>query len=286
MKNILTKCEIKNIQIDDPKLTNFVLQSYSVKEDINSIYADIIIDDNKLLSYMRDGKSDEKKKRYLVKILEQKLENLSKATFSNDGIFMSLISYKFIQEFFNAKLLYHLSYNDIEKPKFGMDSVFFTSNDIIIVEYKTSISNLSAASLSDVLVEGVKSLFMKESYDLATIEYCNDFLDELIAEGARLKSILDFYEKNRNDIAKLLSNKNLRFHVCIVSPLNVFTESDLIFYIKQKYLDCHNCKEGCKGEKCYRYKDIKINSAIHLQLSGDFSLPILYSELKSKLEIE
>lgn len=276
--------KVETVDFSESKINKLVIQSYRIDTDVNDSYADIIIDNNKLLSYMREGKNDEKKKAFIKKILAEKIEKMPYVTIKNDGIFMSLISYNFIKQHYNKELLYLMGYQDIEKPKFGLDSVFYSSDEIFIVEFKSSISQLKTTQVGKKLIEGIASLFSKDSYDLATLEYCRDFLDEKDTSLSVLNKILDFYEKNRYNPHVLKTNNKLKFNVCIVSPLNEFSKNDIEQYIKDEYITCKKCKNlPCSDIKCERNESIQINDAIHIEIDNTFSLEKIYELLISKL---
>ena len=193
---------------------------------------------------------------------------------------MNLLSYEALKELYDVMPLYLLQRSDIEKPKYGVDSVFYKDNTLWIFEFKTSITNLNENSTATKVYQGVESLFCKGEIKTASLYDCRATINNNKL-NPDLNIIIQSFIDNRNNTS-LLMNSHLIFNVCIVSPSNMFSEQAIKTYIKKRYLDCNNCT-NCKEYTCPRFNGIKIFNAFHMQLPAEFSLEVLYNKLIEKI---
>ena len=289
MLNSFTR-NLSKVPLANNKLPEFWYCTYDFEGDIHELLADELIKSNKILSYMRDN--DQDTLDFLKINLEDKLKTLKASVATkksgydkNDGVYMNFLSYEALKEFHDVLPLYLLQRSDVEKPKFGVDSVFYKDDNLWIFEFKTSTSQLNESDTAKKIYLGVESLFCKGDIKTASLYDCRTNIRDNKLNPKLLEVTQEFINQ-RNNTAKLLDNPNLIFNVCIVSPSNVFTEDDIRKYIKKEYLDCKNCTVvggSCKNYSCPRFEKIKIFNAIHVQLPTDFSLEKLYDKLIEKI---
>lgn len=290
MLNILNK-HLSKVILSNSKLTEFWFSTYDFVGDIHDLLADELIKNNKILSYLKD--KDEDSLDFLKTNLEDKLKALRNAASTqkrgynkNDGVYMNFLSYEALKEFHNVLPLYLLQRSDIEKAKFGVDSVFYKEDTIWVFEFKTSTTQLKEQKTAKKIYEGVDSLLCKGDIKSASLYDCKTNIKNNNLNPKLLEVAQEFIE-NRSDTERLLNNSKLVFNVCIVSPSGVFTEAEIKKYIQLEYLKCHDCTnigEICKQYRCPRYNKIKIFNAFHVQLPTDFSLEKLYDKLIEKLK--
>lgn len=288
LKNFNRK--LTKVPLSNNKLPEFWYSTYDFIGDIHDLLADELIKDNKILSYLKEN--DEDSLVFLKTNLVDKLKvlrNSSKTNKSgydkNDGVYMNLISYEALKEFHNVLPLYLLQRSDMEKAKFGVDSVFYKDDNLWIFEFKTSTSQLQECKTAKKIYEGVDSLFCKGDFKIASLFECRTNIRNNDLNSKLLEVTQQFID-NRSNIVQLLNNPNLVFNVCIVSPSGIFKEEEIKKYIKKEYLECHNCKSNgktCKEFKCPRYNEIKIFNAFHVQLPTEFSLEKMYDKLIEKI---
>ncbi|MCM1295835.1 MAG: hypothetical protein NC311_09865 [Muribaculaceae bacterium] len=272
------------------KLPEFWYCTYEFNGDIHELLADELIKNNKILSYMRDN--NQETLAFLKANLEDKLRSLKNSAtgtksgnVKNDGVYMNFLSFEALKEFHDVLPLYLLQRSDIEKPKFGIDAVFYNDDNLWIFEFKTSTSKLNERSTAKKIYDGVESLFCSGEFKSASIFDCRSNIRENNL-NPKLLGVTQCFIDDRDNIEKLLNNPNLKFNVCIVSPSGEFTQEDIINYIHKEYLDCENCTvagKSCGAYSCPRYEKIKIFNAFHVQLPTNFSLEKLYDELIEKI---
>ena len=252
--------------------------------DVNEFYANFLLENNKIFAYLQERDSTEAK-TYLIDVLKQKIQYMkSSSTFKNDGVLMPFLSFESIKKVYDVEMLYLFSDSDLEKSKFGLDSVFVGENLLFLVEYKSRSNSCKEDDVEDALEEAVVSIFGKKGYDLSTLKFCRKNLKELdFKQPENILDLLKYYQHNRNDADKLIIKEGLSFNVCIVSPVNKFDIKILETHILNNYLNCKACGE-CKNYKCAKYRNIKINDVVHLQLSSEFDLEKMYEKMIEKLE--
>lgn len=252
--------------------------------NVNEFYANFLLEHNKIFSYLQEKDLSEAKS-YLMDILKQKIEYIKKSSaFKNDGVMMPFLSFESIKKVYNVELLYLFSDSDLEKSKFGLDSVFVGENLLFLVEYKSRSNSCDENAVETALEEAAISIFGKDSYDLSTLKYCRKNLNTIkIKQPENILELLDYYKLNRNKADNLTGKEGLSFNVCIISPINEFDIDVLEKYILKKYLNCNTCNE-CKKYKCASYKNIKINDVVHIQLSNEFDLEQMYEIMLKKIE--
>lgn len=290
MLNNFTR-NLSKIPLSNHKLDGFWYCTYEFEGDIHELLADELIENNKILSYMKEN--DQDSLSFLRTNLEDKLRMLKNSSKTpkegykkNDGIYMNFLSYEALKVFHGVLPLYLLQRSDIENPKFGIDSVFYKDEHIWVFEFKTSTSTLNENATAKKVYEGVKSLFCKGDIKIASLYDCRTNIrnNDL---NPKLLEITNELIDNRGDIEKLMGNPGLVFNVCIVSPSNTFSQKDIIKYIKKEYLDCKNCTEcglNCKQFNCPRFEKIKIFNAFHVQLPMNFSLEHLYDKIIERIK--
>ena len=266
------------------RLKNVRCISLTDESNVNEFYANFLLEHNKLFSYLQEKDLSEAKS-YLIDILKQKIEYMRKSsTFKNDGVMMPFLSFESIKKIYDVELLYLFSDSDLEKSKFGLDSVFVGENLLFLVEYKSRSNSCKEEAVEAALEEATISIFGKDSYDLSTLKYCRKNLDTIkIKQPENILELLNYYKLNRNKADNLTIKEGLSFNVCIISPINEFDINVLEKHILEKYLNCNTCGE-CKKYKCARYKNIKINDVVHIQLSNEFDLEKMYEIMLKKIE--
>lgn len=267
------------------RLKNVRCISLTDDSNVNEFYANFLLEHNKIFSYLQEKDLSEAKS-YLIEILKQKIEYMKKSsTFKNDGVMMPFLSFESIKKVYNVDLLYLFSDSDLEKSKFGLDSVFVGENLLFLVEYKSRSKRCEEDAVENALEEAAISIFGKDSYDLSTLKYCRKNLDTIkINQPENILELLNYYKLNRNKSDKLTVKEGLSFNVCIISPIDEFNIDVLEKHILEKYLNCKKCDE-CKKYKCARYQDIKINDVVHIQLSNEFDLENMYEIMLKKIEV-
>lgn len=252
--------------------------------NVNEFYANFLLEHNKIFSYLQEKDLSEAKS-YLIDILKQKIEYMKKSSnFKNDGVMMPFLSFESIKKVYDVELLYLFSDSDLEKSKFGLDSVFVGENMLFLVEYKSRSNSCKEDAVEAALEEATVSLFGKDSYDLSTLKYCRKNLETIkINQPENILELLNYYKLNRDKSDNLIDKEGLSFNICIISPINEFDIDVLEKHILEKYLNCNMCDE-CKKYKCARYKNIKINDVVHIQLSNEFDLGKMYEIMLKKIE--
>lgn len=289
MLNNFTR-NLSKVPLANNKLTEFWYCTYDFEGDIHELLADELIKNNKILSYMKDNNQDTLD--FLKTNLEDKLKALKasvatgkKGYAKNDGVYMNFLSFEALKEFHDVLPLYLLQRSDVEKAKFGVDSVFYKDDNLWIFEFKTSSSQLNESGTAKKIYAGVESLLCNGDIKTASLYDCKTRVSDNKLNPKLLEVTQEFIDQ-RNNTAKLLENPNLIFNVCIVSPSNVFTEDEIKMYIQKEYLNCKHCigqGQICKYFECPRYNKIKIFNAFHVQLPTDFSLEKLYDKLIEKI---
>lgn len=270
------------INFRNERLRDVRLISLTSNVDVNEFYAGYLLDNNDFFKYIQN-KDITKSKVFLKKILRQKIEDMRNSKFKNDGVIMPFLSFKYLTELYDIDLLYLYSNSDLENSKFGSDSIFVGFNYLFIVEYKSHMNKKDEEGISDTTIKAIESLFNKKSYDLSTLEFCRENLNTINSvDKVKIENLIDYYEDYRRDPENLLKNDNLNFNICIISPVGEFNKDTLKSYIMKKYFGCKNCKE-CKQFNCAKFKKIKLNDIIHIQLSTEFNLEKLYNCLINKL---
>ena len=266
------------------RLKNVRCISLTDESNVNEFYADFLLEHNKLFSYLQENNLSEAKS-YLIEILKQKIEYMKKSsTFKNDGVIMPFLSFESIRNVYDVELLYLFSDSDLEKSKFGLDSVFVGEDLLFLVEYKSRSNACKEDAIETALEEASISIFGKDSFDLSTLKYCRKNLDTIkIKHPENIIELLNYYKLNRNNADNLTVKEGLSFNVCIISPVNEFNIDILEEHILKKYLNCNKCSE-CKKYKCSRYENIKINDVVHIQLSNKFELERMYEIMIKKIE--
>lgn len=272
-------------EFNHERLKNVHCISITSKSNVNEFYADFLLEQNKIFSYLQEQDLSEAK-LYLKDILKQKIEYMKKSpTLKNDGVMMPFLSFESIKKMYNIELLYLFSDSDLEKPKFGLDSVFVGENLLFLVEYKSRSNIIKEQEFAKALEEAVISIFGKDSYDLSTLKFCRKNLKTiLINEPERILELLEYYQLNRSNPDKLIEKEGLSFNICIISPIDELDINTLEAHILEKYFNCKKCGE-CKKYKCARYKDIKINDVVHIKLSSEFDLETMYEIMLEKIEV-
>ncbi len=277
----------KKIAINHKKLKEFSYCTISFDGDVHELLADELIKDNKILSYMKEN--DSVSLSFLKSNLKRKLNNLKTAALTksnfnkNDGIYMNFLAYEALKDLYDILPLYLLQRSDVEKPKFGFDSVFYRDKNVWIFEFKTSISNLNEQGVADKVYEGVESLFCKSGMGTASIYDCQTTVNDK-GLNSELNDVLQRLIDNIEFPEKLMDDDDLKFNVCIVSPSGVFSETQIKRYVNEKYLSCGGCsKNPCTRFKCPKFEEIKILNVFHLQLPEAFSLETLYDKLLLKM---
>lgn len=278
------------VVINHAKLKEFKYCVLTYSGDIHQLLSDELISNNKILSYLKENSSLEFD--FLRENLKDKLSKLKEASKTsksgynkNDGIYMNFLAYAALKESYTAEPLYLLQRNDVENPKFGVDSVFYVDKTVWIFEFKTSTTNLTEETTAQKVKEGVDSLFCKGNMKIASLYECKANISSK-SLPSELSAIIDELISNRANASKILTIDGLHFNICIVSPSGAFNNDELKTYIAEKYLDCDQCErvgKTCKEYKCVKYKEIKIDNVFHLQLPVDFSLEKLYDSLILKI---
>lgn len=274
------------IAINHPKLAEFKYCILTYDGDINQLLSRELIENNKILLYLRDN--DISNLEFLKENLIDKLKNLKSAIVSkkrgyqkNDGIYMNFLAYAALKESYSVEPLYLLQRSDVENPKFGVDSVFYVNNTVWIFEFKTSTSELTEKTSAKKVKDGVESLFCKGDIKTASLYDCKATINSKKL-SSKLTSIINELITKRNDTEALLNINGLHFNVCIVSPSNTFDKEQIKEHISNEYLTCEDCPTKgitCKSFKCAKFNKIKIENVFHLQLPTDFSLEKLYDSL-------
>lgn len=278
------------VALNNQKIKEFKYCVLSYDGDIHELLAEQLIKDNKILSYLKENDIDSLS--FLKENLKDKLRKL-KSTIDtrkngynkNDGIYMNFLAYEMLKESYGVEPLYLLQKSDVENPKFGLDSVFYKGKSLWIFEFKTSTNNLNEEKVATQINKGVDSLFCKEGTSTASLFNCKTTVKENSLDPL-LNVALDRFIDNRNDVINLLSDSNLIFNVCVVSPSGEFDDETIKQYILEKYIKCKECdKEGkvCKQYKCSHFEKISIINAFHLQLPTTFSLEKLYDKLLERI---
>lgn len=281
---------LTKVPLANNKLQEFWYCTYDFVGDIHELLAEELIRDNKILSYMREN--DDDSLDFLKTNLEDKLKALKEAATTNksgyaknDGVYMNFLSFEALREFHDVLPLYLLQRSDVEKAKFGVDSVFYKDDNLWIFEFKTSVLQLNESDTAKKIYDGVESLFCKGNIKTASLYDCKTNVTNNNLNPKLLGVTQDFIDK-RNDTKSLVNNASLIFNVCIVSPSGIFSENDIKEYIKKEYLTCKQCtKHGnkCKSYGCPRFEDIRIFNVFHVQLPLEFSLEKLYNKLIKKI---
>lgn len=273
---------IKNFNHE--RLKNVRCISLTDDSNVNEFYANFLLEHNKIFSYLQEKDLSEAKS-YLIDILKQKIEYMKKSSaFKNDGVMMPFLSFENIKKIYDVELLYLFSDSDLEKSKFGLDSVFVGENLLFLVEYKSRSNSCKEDAVENALEEATVSIFGKDSYDLSTLKYCRKNLDTInIKQPENILELLNYYKLNRNNADNLTDKVGLSFNVCIISPIDEFNIDVLEEHILKKYLNCNLCGQ-CKKYKCARYEKIKINDVVHIQLSNEFDLEQMYEIMLNKIE--
>lgn len=289
MFNSFTR-NLSKVPLANHKLPEFWYCTYDFEGDIHELLSDELIKNNKILSYMKDNNQDTLD--FLKTNLEDKLKALKESVATrksgyakNDGVYMNFLSFEALREFHDVLPLYLLQRSDVEKAKFGVDSVFYKDDNLWIFEFKTSTAQLDESGTAKKIYDGVESLFCKGDIKTASLYDCKTTVRDNKL-NPKLLDVTQEFISQRNNPSNLLSNPNLIFNVCVVSPSSIFTEDDIKKYIKKEYLDCKNCTvrgKSCKAYNCPRFDKIKIFNAFHVQLPTDFSLERLYDKLIEKI---
>ena len=274
------------LNFEHERLKKVRLVTFTDDRDVNDFYADFLIENNKLLSYIQENDKTEAKE-FLKDIIKQKLDNMKiNNLLKNDGVMMPFLSFETIKNLYNVEILYLFSDSDLERPKFGLDSVFVGENCLFLVEYKSHTNICNEEKIADTINEGVRSLFGKNGFHLTTLKFCKKHLATIaLKKPEKIKNLLDFYKDNRNNPETLVENKGLSFNICIVSPVNIFNKKTLEKYVLSKYFKCEGC-DDCKKFRCPRYSKIKINDVVHIQLNKEFNIEDFYKSLLRKLGVE
>ncbi|HEY8389719.1 MAG TPA: hypothetical protein VIL26_02010 [Clostridia bacterium] len=204
------------ININNHKLQQFNYCNFSFCGDIHELMAEELTQNYKILSYLRD--QDQDSIDFLKNIIKEKLERLKNSSkrsgyVKNDGIFMNFLSFEALKELYDVMPLYLLQRSDIEKAKFGIDSIFYRNNDIWIFEFKTSINQLDESSTAIRIYEGVESLFCKGDIKIASLYDCNTTIKKNRLDPS-LYNVINNFIDNRNDI------KTLLMFVIMIEPLD------------------------------------------------------------------
>lgn len=274
------------LNFDHERLKKVRLVTFTDDRDVNDFYADFLIENNKLLSYIQESDKTEAKE-FLKDIIKQKLDYMKNNNFlKNDGVMMPFLSFETIKSLYNVEMLYLFSDSDLERSKFGLDSVFVGENCLFLVEYKSHVNISDENEISNTINNGVISLFGKNGFHLTTLKFCKKHLETItLKKPEKIKELLDFYKDNRNNPQELIENKGLSFNVCIISPVDTFNKKALEDYIIDKYLKCEKCGK-CKQFRCPKYSKIQINDVVHLQLNKEFNIEDFYKSLLRKLGVE
>lgn len=282
---------LSKVPLGNSKLPEFWYSTYEFVGDIHDLLANELIRNNKILSYLKENDLDSL--NFLKTNLEDKLKTLKNSASTkkqgynkNDGVYMNLLSYEALREFHNVLPLYLLQRSDIEKAKFGVDSVFYKDDNLWIFEFKTSTSQLNENKTAKKIYQGVESLFCKGDFKTASLYDCNTNIRNNKLNPKLLEVTQQFIE-NRSNTEYILNNPHIVFNVCIVSPSGLFNDDEIKKHIKSEYLECLDCKsdgKSCKHFRCPRFSEIKIFNAFHVQLPTEFSLEKLYDKLIEKLK--
>lgn len=278
----------KKIAINHNKLKEFSYCTLEFNGDAHDLLTDALIKDNKILTYLKD--SDEGFD-FLKTNLHDKLVKLRTAAtekksgfFKNDGIYLNFLAFEALKDLYNILPLYLLQRSDVEAPKLGVDSVFYCGQEIWIFEFKSSTSTLKEEDVAIKVYDGVESLFCKGDIKTASLFDCKTMVKKNKLD-VKLKDVLQRLIDNRADTEKLMDGEDMKFNVCIVAPIDTFSEDDIKDYINKKYLSCDGCSfNPCKQYKCPKFEKIKILNVFHLQLPCDFNLETLYDKLLLKME--
>ncbi len=279
----------KRIPINNKKLKEFSYCTLTYLGDVHDLLADELIKDNKILTYLKEN--DDKSLDFLRTNLKRKLRSLKAAEANgtslgkNDGIYMNFLAYEAIEELYDILPLYLLQRSDVEKSKFGVDSVFYSGKDIWIFEFKSSISSLNEQAVAKKIYKGVESLFCMGEIGTASLYDCQTIVENNGLD-TRLNDVLQRFIDNSEFPEKLIDDEDMKFNICIVSPSGAFSETQIKDYINNEYLSCDNCSDPpCKKFGCPKFEKIKILNVFHLQLPTIFSLETLYNKLLAKLGV-
>ncbi|MDE7181795.1 MAG: hypothetical protein K2O41_02015, partial [Clostridia bacterium] len=171
----------KRIPINNKKLKEFSYCTLTYLGDVHDLLADELIKDNKILTYLKEN--DDKSLDFLRTNLKRKLRSLKAAEANgtslgkNDGIYMNFLAYEAIEELYDILPLYLLQRSDVEKSKFGVDSVFYSGKDIWIFEFKSSISSLNEQAVAKKIYKGVESLFCMGEIGTASLYDCQTIVE-------------------------------------------------------------------------------------------------------------
>jgi len=271
-------------------LQEFRYCSLTFVGDVHEVLADSLIENNKILKYLKDNQIDNLEfiktsvLDKLAKLVDEKgLPKKVAGYQKNDGVFMNFLSFGVLEEIYDVAPLYLLQRSDVENPKFGLDSIFFKDDEVFVFEFKSSINKLDEKAVAKNIREGVNSLFCKgDRIKTASLFDCktnikNNNLNSKIGE------VIDNFIDNRSDALALINQQGLKFNVCIISPNDVFSEDEIKNHIISEYIKCKKCVGECKSIKCPSHKDIKILEAVHVQLPTEFKLEKLYEKLIARL---
>ena len=277
--------QIEDIKFEDKRLKNVKLIQMIDKRDINLLYAEYLLSNDNFFQYLQDKTNISNSKKYLVRVLQQKIKKMHNSKLKNDGVIMPFLSFQFIKKFYDVEILYLYSKADLEKSKFGADAIFVKENTLFIVEYKSSKNKKNEENIFKIFVKAVHSLYGTDGFNLSTLDYCRDNLETIqLKNPKKIIDLIDYYEENDRNLSALVSKEGLSFNVCIITPIGECSKEKLKQYIIDKYLTC-NCNEECKKFECIQYKEIKLNEIIHIQLYKDFNLEQLYNNMINLLEI-
>ena len=146
-------------EFNHERLKNVRCITLTDDSNVNEFYANFLLENNKIFSYLQEKDLSEAK-LYLIDILKQKIEYMKKSLkFKNDGVIMPFLSFEKIMDIYDVELLYLFSDSDLEKSKFGLDSVFVGENLLFLVEYKSRSNVCKEKEIEKTLEEAVVSIF-------------------------------------------------------------------------------------------------------------------------------
>lgn len=222
----------------------------------------------------------------------EKAQKYKMGYLKNDGTIIPLIANYILEKIMDIELLsYSEDLTDIEIVPKGFDSIFIDKNyNVFLCEYKSSISKLNEEGISNLFINGYKSLFCKDSSVISKINTIKNRIRKETKENKeKLINNLDLLIKNRRQL-ECINKDKIKFNVCsITKSKNKVDTNSVINKIDTKFDHNIFCLDERKN-KCRRYDDcdkidkIKVSNIIIIRIPDYFSIEEFYKNVIKILE--
>lgn len=223
----------------------------------------------------------------------EKIEIYQKGYLKNDGTVIPLIANYILEKLFNIELLsFSENIVDIEIVPKGFDSIFLDEElSIFLCEYKSSISKLDEENISNLFINGYKSIFCKNSSVISKISEIKNRLEKENKENRKfIERNLNELIQNRRQLENLTDKKNTKFNICCITKSKsqidinkVITNIDNKF--KKDVFCIEDTKRKCKKhESCNKLDKIKVINIIIIKIPDKFTIENFYKQIITKIE--